>query len=49
MWRDAPPKGCRALEIIRCLKRYVARQLYPAITAVAAEHLSPPAPVATAA
>ena len=42
-------QGMPRLEIIRCLKRYVARQLYPAITAVAAEHLTPPAPVATAA
>ena len=42
-------EGMPRLEIIRCLKRYVARQLYPLITAVADEHLTPSAPIASAA
>ena len=27
--RDAPPKGSPTREIMRVLKRYVARELYP--------------------
>lgn len=42
-------QGMPRLEIIRCLKRYVARQLYPTITAVAAAHLTPATPIEMAA
>ena len=42
-------EGMPRLEIIRCLKRYLARQLYPLITAVADEHLTPPDVIQTAA
>ena len=35
---DAPPKGSNTQEIIRCLKRYVAREVFPLVRNIIDEH-----------